>query len=514
MAIGYLPNDPSAGQPPLRVVQPSANRKPSQIGFTFEPLPAEKEYPAGSEDFLRWQCREAALQTLQTWDQVGPPLKGWAGQASKKRLRVRFNAGDDLNAYYDRSTLSFFHSVVAAQHFYSGMSTDVVAHEVGHALLDAIRPDLWDSMFFESNAFHEAFGDCVAILVALSDRDTRVALLAVTANLSQPNFVEATAEDLATAVRKKIGPQHNAATPRRALNQFRWKFNDALPANGPGTMLINEIHSFGQVFSGCFYDLIRGIYQENGAGGEAALWEAAKAAGQLLMAGSAKAPDVPRFTQSVGRTMALEEEQLFGGRYRSVIRAAFAGHDVPLGGSAMLAPRASIGTAPALRITATTASLTGAARSELRRHVHADSAARMAMRALDIGGKRVAEATYQRSVDLTGSAEYLRGVVAKATEPVLLERAAGRAAILGAVPDNVATEGEVHKFVATLVRDGMIREPAPRGQKKGRKRRGRGVVGGDNTSPTHEIVRVGGVKVLRRMHYACACHSLARLAAR
>jgi hypothetical protein len=498
--IAFVPNDPTAGQPATRNIQPRANRKRSQVGFTFEPLPAAQVYAASTENFLRWQCREAALLSLEMWEQIAPPLKGWAGQAAKKRLLVRANAGNDLNAYYDRQSLSFFQATITNNQFYSGASTDVVAHEVGHAFLDAIRPDLWNSMFFESSAFHEAFGDCIAILVALYDQETRTTLLAVTANLSQPNFVEATAEDLSAAVFKELGDRHNAATPRRALNQFKWKFNDSLPDNGPGATLINEIHSFGQIFSGCFYDLIRGIYDANGANGEAALLDAAKAAGQLLVAGAAKAPDVPRFTQSVGRTMALEEQQLFSGRYRSVIRAAFDGHDVPLGGSAMLAPRATIGTAPALRISASTAFLSGSARTELKRHVNADPASRMVVRALDIGERRVAEATHERNVDLTGTAEYLRGVVARATEPVLLERSAGRAAIIGEVPDMATTEDEVRKFVATLVRDGQIKRPGPR-----RRRGGRGVVVGKAEAPTHEIVRVGKSNVLRRVRYACGC---------
>jgi Zn-dependent metalloprotease len=47
-----------------------------------------------------------------------------------------------------------------------GASTDVVAHEVGHGLLDSARPDSSTSIL-EVGAFHEAFGDCIAMLTAL-----------------------------------------------------------------------------------------------------------------------------------------------------------------------------------------------------------------------------------------------------------------------------------------------------------------------------------------------------------
>lgn len=289
-------------------------------------------------------------------------------------------------------------------------------------------------------------------------------------------------------------------SPGRAFNQFKWRFNDTLPDDGPGGVLINEIHSFGQIFTGCFYDLIRGIFNAGSAKGEAALWQAAKYAGMLLIAGAARAPHVPRFIQSVGRTMALEEEELFGGRYRSIIRGAFAAHEVPLGGSAMLAPRAAIGAALALKIRAQTVSLSSPSMALLKRHVHADPGARLEMRPLNIGGRKLAEAKHYRNVNLTGMAEYLRGVVASGAEPVLLECFAGRAAILGAVPDLASTEDEVRKFVAMLVRHRQISRPGTRSSGAGPS-----VILGTGKTPTHEIVHVRKTKVLRRIRFACRC---------
>src|SRR5688572_32815892 len=89
------------------------------------------------------------------WEDLAGPLSGWAGVASKKKLQLLALAGNEINAYYDRRSLSFFAAAVGGRTFYSGASTDVVAHETGHAILDAIRPDLWDSMFFETAAVHE-----------------------------------------------------------------------------------------------------------------------------------------------------------------------------------------------------------------------------------------------------------------------------------------------------------------------------------------------------------------------
>ncbi len=75
--------------------------------------------------------------------------------------------GEDLNAYYDRRALNFFHGFAGGGTVYSGESPDVVCHEQGHAILDAIKPELFNAGSNEVAAFHEAFGDMSAILAAL-----------------------------------------------------------------------------------------------------------------------------------------------------------------------------------------------------------------------------------------------------------------------------------------------------------------------------------------------------------
>src|SRR5256886_11198540 len=82
-------------------------------------------------------------------------------------LGVVLDAGVDLNAYYDRRELAFFHDTVARTTVYTGESPDVLCHELGHALLDALRRELWAAMSLEVAAFHEPFGDISALLPAL-----------------------------------------------------------------------------------------------------------------------------------------------------------------------------------------------------------------------------------------------------------------------------------------------------------------------------------------------------------
>ncbi|MCA1481414.1 hypothetical protein I6F37_41535, partial [Bradyrhizobium sp. NBAIM08] len=139
------------------------------------------------------------------------PLKKWSSAADDpKKLFLVPDGGTDLNAFYDRKHLAFFQDTSGTKTTFSGASTDVVAHECGHAFLDVLRPELFVSTISEQGAFHEAFGDCIALLAALSDRETRVALLKQSSTLGKANFVEATAEDLSDGVKRALGAAHPA----------------------------------------------------------------------------------------------------------------------------------------------------------------------------------------------------------------------------------------------------------------------------------------------------------------
>lgn len=183
--------------------------------FNVARLPAERPYDFGTEEFVAWQAREAALRALQAFETFAGPLRGGSGKAAKPKLDLVANQGSDLNAYYNRASVSFFSFTLGnGEVVFSGASTNVVAHEVGHAIRDTLRPDLWDVDLFEVPAFHEGFGGCIAIMTALADRDIRTALLAASPKLDTVNFVEGMAEELSSAIGAAVSPTHNAARPR------------------------------------------------------------------------------------------------------------------------------------------------------------------------------------------------------------------------------------------------------------------------------------------------------------
>lgn len=506
MPINFVPNDPQDNTVPMRVISPRPNRAASRAGFNFIAEQPEKAYDPATEPagFLFWQCREAALASLEAWEDVsGGPFSTWQ---KAKKIDLRPDAGEKLNAFYDRSSLSFFHFTSGTKTFLSGSSTDVVAHEAGHGILDAARPELFGLASIEISAFHEAFGDCVAIITALLDAPTRAAALPL---LSQKNFVEGTIETLAAGI-KTVQSGHNAAVPRRALNKFKWQLPTTLPAfgsagDGPGK-LVNEFHSFGQVFTACFYDTVVNIFKGSGVANEANLLAATRTAGRLLARAIATAPTSPRFFRDVGRSMVKADEQANSGTNREAIKAAFEAHGVTLGTGAMLSPVAALaGDAPTFKAAAATLGAT--VKRDLLARI-GSVGGKLTTSALRIGSETIAEVIHERLVPLDRVDKRLKGVMARAREAVLVGDSGGRAAILGAMPQVATTIDEAESFVRTLLSKSAIDFGDSGAPKRAPVK---GAVAFSTEGPeidaiTHRIKTVGGKKVLERVRFACACH--------
>ena len=495
----------------MRTKTPRPNRPGSKAGFDFFDVAPEGRFSPGTPEFLFWQCREAALIAIRVWERLKGSLTNWSPDTvNPKKLNLVQDGGDDLNAFYDRENLAFFHHTTGTHTTFSAASTDVVAHESGHAFLDTLRPELFLSNVTEHGAFHEAFGDCIAILVALFDKKTRQALLAESPDLGQANFVEGTAEDLSDGVRRARGATHPAAKPRRALNTFQFQLPTSLLTTGPPDLLTSEIHSFGRIFSGCFYDTIRHIFNRaSGAKNEAALLKAAKTAAKLLISGVSQAPLSVRFFQSVGRAMVLADTASNGGANRAAIGDAFGGHSVPLGSASLLLPKAGLAGKPP-KAGKVAAAVSPATLRDLRQRIGASAGARLSVTPLSLGDERVVSVVHQRAVPLGELHKQLQGVVALAPEAVVVGRSGHAAAALSAIPDQSTTKDEVRTFVQTLLAHSRIDFSRDRTVKP-RVARARGAVamGTKSQMPTslatHRIVFEGGKKVLVRVRFICGC---------
>lgn len=503
MPINFIVNDPLAvNEVPMRTKDPLTDRKRGQAGFNFVDASPAALFDPGTPDFLFWQTREAALTAIQMWEGLNGSLNKWGPEtANPDKLDLFPDADDDLNAFYDRSSLSFFHHAVGKVTFFSGASTDVVAHESGHAFLDTLRPELFGTSITEHGAFHEAFGDCTALLTALSDKGTRQALLAASPDLGSSNFVESLSEELSRAVKLALGPSHPAAEPRHALNDFKFQLPTTLPRTGPPGVLTSEIHSFGRVFVGCFYDVIRNIFNRSSGKDESALLSAAQTTGKLLIAGAKQATISPRFFLSVGRAMVLVDDAENGGANHDSVSDAFSGHGILLGSMSALMPKASLAGPPPKP--SKKGFLASETLSDIRRRIDAPARSKFAIAPITFGEKKMVEATHYREVRLDGLAKELKGVVAYAPEPVVVGAVLESAAMFSMLPDATATEDEVHAFVETLLSNDNVSFPSKASTAKVIESPKREPTGWGKY-PTHVIQSQRGKKVLKRVRYQCS----------
>lgn len=214
----------------------------------------------------------SAATTISSFLEVFPEPVKWAFKFD--RLLVRPNCGTDFNANYKREsgTVNFYSQddPVRHAHVHSGASADIVSHEVGHALLDAIRPEYMSAWGPEPGAFHESFGDMMSIHMALrNDRVVKQLIAETGGDLSKPNLVAYMAEELGTGVNNSEGKNHTGgAYLRDANNPFKWSDPSKLPSEKGGpTELGWGKHSLSRVWTGAHYDMLKAMVSERIGGG-------------------------------------------------------------------------------------------------------------------------------------------------------------------------------------------------------------------------------------------------------
>ena len=302
-------NDPAGRGDQLVESSPPEKTEAGPWGFRVEgKAPGPRAYEPDTREFLYWQLSSALDRGKRLWARRIPGPGVWIPGAVLAAVAV---AGQDLNAYYDRKALRFFRDVDATTNavVQSGESPDVVTHEQGHAILDAIRPDLWDAPHFEVAAFHEAFGDLAAIFVALAEPALAGRTLEETkGDPARSSLVSRLAEELGAAVRDRWGA--DAALPgalRDAVNTFTYTDPKGLPDSAPARSLSAEPHSFCRVLTGACWDVLVAIFRAT-AGGDraAALARAGEQTAALAVAAAETAPSGADFFGRFARRIVRE----------------------------------------------------------------------------------------------------------------------------------------------------------------------------------------------------------------
>lgn len=235
-----------------------------------KPTPKDGRYvydPASAEVHAALAF-SAVARTIETFSAALGMKIPWAFGGA--RLGIHPDGGEDLNAYYarDDASLNFFHARdnKTGKTVYSGDSGEVVAHEAGHAILDAMRPGYFQAWSADAGAFHESFGDITAIIMNLLDARTRAKVIEQTGgDLTKPNAAADVGEEIGMAINHAAGRNATGGDyTRTARNRFTWQNPSTLPSNPKDpNELGSEFHNFSRLFTGAVYDVIAGINARN-----------------------------------------------------------------------------------------------------------------------------------------------------------------------------------------------------------------------------------------------------------
>lgn len=471
-------DDPISGLPPINRPVPNLGAAPFATRIMGTAPPA-KTYSVGTKEFRYWAAADALRRASDFW---GSLIAKGKWQGNRDSLSVLLDEGVDLNAYYDRRALNFFHDTVAGKTVYSGESPDIVCHEFGHAILDSVRPQLWDVAGVEPAAFHESFGDMSALLCALQLPSVQTAVIAETGGkLNRNSRISRLAEQLGWAIRQIQPSAVDADSLRNAVNSFFYRDPDTLPPSAPASMLSTEPHSFSRVFTAGFLEAVAGmLFAVSQTPAPADIQKVTKDAGRLLLDAIADAPIVPEYFSQVAAHMVEAGDD---GTYREAIKSAFVRRGILSleAAQAVGRPGAAVGARRGI------ASMVG---------VEAENAAPAPVPQVPLDGARL------------GLPELGSIVV---DSPGQTKRMAVRSASLAAVGSVTppSHEAAAHSFVEDLLQRGRVSiEELEEGGG-----RSRGVAGSSGVPvqtfirKTHSLRRERGQVVLVRNHFDCGFDS-------
>ncbi|PSB04946.1 hypothetical protein [Merismopedia glauca] len=221
----------------------------------------------------------------------------WNSSTNQEPISVHPQAGRTPNAFYSREekVLKFFFfkpdSLPAGSpDVYTCRSLDVVAHETGHAILDALKPNwISSSAPAQTGGLHESFGDITSIFTILSQLDLVEYIIAETkADLHGRNILAVLAEQFGLAFGMPNGL-------RNADNDLKL------------SEVSNEVHDISQVFTGAIYDILADIFTANRNSrvrdDSVTLYETGQYMAGLVIRAIEKAPDNNAIYADVGKAM-------------------------------------------------------------------------------------------------------------------------------------------------------------------------------------------------------------------
>jgi len=314
-------DDPGSSLGTIEVPAPELNNPPYALRIEGE-APPPKMYDKGTAEFRYWAAGAALSRAAMYWGGLVPAGVTWEPGPV---LSVILDEGEDLNAFYDRNALNFFHGPDGnGGVVFSGESPDIVCHELGHGILDSLRPELFNAANLEVPAFHESFADISALLTALQVPQVRAAVLKETSgHLGRNSNWSRLAEQLGSAIRAQAPDAVDSDCLRNAANSFTYQDPETLDSSAPATALSQEPHSFSRAFTGAFLEAFAGMVLAQSSNPDStALLTVSKSVGNLLVTAVQAAPVVPEWYSQVAAAL-IEAARRAGGNFEAPLKSAF-----------------------------------------------------------------------------------------------------------------------------------------------------------------------------------------------
>lgn len=190
--------------------------------------------------------------------------------------------GGLANAYYDHARAEVRFGTFFARDRLSGsefriqtaLSSDIVAHEVAHALLDAEKPLLLPT-HPEVVAFHEGFADLIALFLHFTNRSYLVEAIERAGGDLSDGLITSLALEFGLSLDNRArGLRSVLATPRRP---------DESPAQDQLFNILYEPHALGAILAAAVFDAFRLVYlRKSGLLRKLAVDEMSRAKAELL----------------------------------------------------------------------------------------------------------------------------------------------------------------------------------------------------------------------------------------
>lgn len=267
--------------------------------------------------------------TMNMVKSVYPRPLHWS---STEALVVNPRAGRGVNASYDRAALNFLFDQhpVTKKMVYTAESVNVVAHELGHAILDAIRPDLWNLQSLEIFAAHESFADIISMLTTLQhDLVIDHVLKETNNNPRTSNVVSRIAEEMGNFLYAQGKRNIEVNALRNAANTLAYVAPETLPQKTDDLSLSQEPHSFSRVLTSIWFDCLISLYEHEVTKQphHDALKKARDVMAYVTINAMPMAAANPRFYTAIAKSMlAVAQAKYEDKTYFSILRKVFVKH--------------------------------------------------------------------------------------------------------------------------------------------------------------------------------------------